>query len=518
MLDDGERLVPGFREARALRVWAGVRPLFQDARAGEVDRHARRQPHPRGRRPPRARRRRAGCLTMSGGKLTTLPADGPGHRRRDVRAARRASGRAGPRRSSRRATRTAQTYTLGSRLRRREATLLDEQLICECELIGRRRARGGDAPTRHDQPRRHPAQRCGSAWARARAASASTARPGSCTRSTGSTARRRPSRCATSSRSAGRACGRSSTATSCARRGSTTGSSRGCWTSSTCRTARCRRMSHHDVIVVGTGLAGLTAAVRLAEVGRARAACWRRASARRISAAARSTCSATRRSGSSARARRWRGSGRARPPVRARRRATASRPRSTWFKAGRRRLARAVRLHGRRSTRTCCCRRRSACPSRRRSCRVTMAGGDLRGGERGAASSGFRALKDFHPALLADELRARCRRRGARRSSSSCAPSGRADVNALGLRARVRRRRRSAATVIAQLGSPAARRRARWRSRRCSGIADPHEVWTRARGTARAAGVRGADAAAVGARHARVRDPARARCGAPAAA
>src|ERR1700754_2264334 len=36
MLDDGERLVPGFRKARALRVWAGVRPLFQDARAGEV--------------------------------------------------------------------------------------------------------------------------------------------------------------------------------------------------------------------------------------------------------------------------------------------------------------------------------------------------------------------------------------------------------------------------------------------------------------------------------------------------
>src|SRR5215213_7911146 len=36
MLADGERLVPGFRDARALRVWAGVRPLFQDARAGEV--------------------------------------------------------------------------------------------------------------------------------------------------------------------------------------------------------------------------------------------------------------------------------------------------------------------------------------------------------------------------------------------------------------------------------------------------------------------------------------------------
>ena len=37
MLDDGERLVPGFRQARALRVWAGVRPLFQDEKAGATD-------------------------------------------------------------------------------------------------------------------------------------------------------------------------------------------------------------------------------------------------------------------------------------------------------------------------------------------------------------------------------------------------------------------------------------------------------------------------------------------------
>ena len=35
MLADGEKLVPGFRAARALRVWTGVRPLFQDAK-GDV--------------------------------------------------------------------------------------------------------------------------------------------------------------------------------------------------------------------------------------------------------------------------------------------------------------------------------------------------------------------------------------------------------------------------------------------------------------------------------------------------
>src|ERR1044072_3845388 len=33
VLRDGERPLPGFRGARAMRVWAGVRPLFQDSKA-----------------------------------------------------------------------------------------------------------------------------------------------------------------------------------------------------------------------------------------------------------------------------------------------------------------------------------------------------------------------------------------------------------------------------------------------------------------------------------------------------
>src|SRR5258706_11997575 len=36
MLDEGEKLVPGFRQARALRVWAGVRPLYQPPQEGDV--------------------------------------------------------------------------------------------------------------------------------------------------------------------------------------------------------------------------------------------------------------------------------------------------------------------------------------------------------------------------------------------------------------------------------------------------------------------------------------------------
>ena len=63
MLDDGERLVPGFRDARALRVWAGVRPLFQDEKAsgdgGDDTRDVSRTA--RGRRPLAARRHRAAC-------------------------------------------------------------------------------------------------------------------------------------------------------------------------------------------------------------------------------------------------------------------------------------------------------------------------------------------------------------------------------------------------------------------------------------------------------------------------
>src|SRR3954464_7058171 len=71
MLDDGERLVPGSRQARALRVWAGVRPLFQDAKAGEV-RDTRDVSRTHAVVDHRERDGVDGLLTMSGGKLTTL--------------------------------------------------------------------------------------------------------------------------------------------------------------------------------------------------------------------------------------------------------------------------------------------------------------------------------------------------------------------------------------------------------------------------------------------------------------
>src|SRR5205085_238295 len=68
MLDEGERLVPGFREARALRVWAGARPLYTPddvadtrdvSRTHTVLDHAKRDGV-------------EGFITITGGKTTTF--------------------------------------------------------------------------------------------------------------------------------------------------------------------------------------------------------------------------------------------------------------------------------------------------------------------------------------------------------------------------------------------------------------------------------------------------------------
>jgi glycerol-3-phosphate dehydrogenase len=136
MLDDGERLVPGFRSARALRVWAGVRPLFQDERSGPAAADTRDVSRTHAVVDHLERDGVARLLTMSGGKLTTLRLMAQDI----VDAMCRQLGEDRP-------CRTAEVrppgnegdghYRLGERLVRREATLQDEQLICECELIGR---------------------------------------------------------------------------------------------------------------------------------------------------------------------------------------------------------------------------------------------------------------------------------------------------------------------------------------------------------------------------------------------
>jgi glycerol-3-phosphate dehydrogenase len=139
MLDDGERLVPGFRDARALRVWAGVRPLFQDEKAsGEEAFDTRDVSRTHAVVDHVARDGIGRFLTMSGGKLTTLRlmaqdiVDAMCRQLGEDRPCRTATERPP-------GNEDGEHYRLGSRLRRREETLLDEQVICECELIGRSR-------------------------------------------------------------------------------------------------------------------------------------------------------------------------------------------------------------------------------------------------------------------------------------------------------------------------------------------------------------------------------------------
>ena len=89
MLDDGERLVPGFREARAMRVWAGVRPLFQDEKAGAEATDTRDVSRTHAVVDHVARDGVGRLPDHVGRQAHDAAADGAGPRRRDVPAARR---------------------------------------------------------------------------------------------------------------------------------------------------------------------------------------------------------------------------------------------------------------------------------------------------------------------------------------------------------------------------------------------------------------------------------------------
>jgi len=133
MLADGERLVPGFRDQRALRVWAGVRPLFDDKKAGgstrDVSRGTALLDHGE-------RDGVSGFITITGGKLTTyrLMAEEAvdamveqlGHDRPCTTKTTALPG-----------SEDGAYMSPGTRLRVRDRHLRTEQLICECELIER---------------------------------------------------------------------------------------------------------------------------------------------------------------------------------------------------------------------------------------------------------------------------------------------------------------------------------------------------------------------------------------------
>ncbi|MGH3081748.1 MAG: anaerobic glycerol-3-phosphate dehydrogenase subunit GlpA [Gaiellaceae bacterium] len=134
MLDEGEKLVPGFREARALRAWAGARPLFsaeEVADTREVSRSHALIDH-------RERDGVEGIVTITGGKTTTfrLMAEVA------VDAACGQLGRGCPCRTHEEPLPGSEDgvfYALGSRLRAREPVPQSDEIICECELITRQR-------------------------------------------------------------------------------------------------------------------------------------------------------------------------------------------------------------------------------------------------------------------------------------------------------------------------------------------------------------------------------------------
>jgi glycerol-3-phosphate dehydrogenase len=134
MLDDGEKLVPGFRGQRALRVWTGVRPLFEDAKASDTDTRDVTRAHAL---LDHAQRDGVGrFVTITGGKLTTFrlmaqdTMDAVVKQLGDTRPCRTAT-------EPLPGSESGENYRLGERLARKEASLIDEQLICECELVAR---------------------------------------------------------------------------------------------------------------------------------------------------------------------------------------------------------------------------------------------------------------------------------------------------------------------------------------------------------------------------------------------
>jgi glycerol-3-phosphate dehydrogenase len=141
MMADGERLVPGFSRARALRVWAGVRPLFEAKKVGDTEetRDVSRSHALLDHRELDGVER---LLTITGGKLTTFRL--MAEHTVDAMCAQLATNRpCTTAQTPLPGSEDGETYHLGARLRARERELQDDQLICECELIPRRRLEEG---------------------------------------------------------------------------------------------------------------------------------------------------------------------------------------------------------------------------------------------------------------------------------------------------------------------------------------------------------------------------------------
>jgi glycerol-3-phosphate dehydrogenase len=133
MLDEGEKLVPSFKQFRALRAWAGVRPLYQEKAEGADLRDVTRKYTLLDHTP------RDGVdnfITITGGKWTT-------YRLMAQEVVDLACKKLGTERPCQTATTMLKSpgdkkfYTLGQRLEKLETGEWSGQLICECEIVTR---------------------------------------------------------------------------------------------------------------------------------------------------------------------------------------------------------------------------------------------------------------------------------------------------------------------------------------------------------------------------------------------
>ncbi len=152
MLEQGEVLIPGFKQFRALRAWAGVRPLFQpmngDASTAENSQPSADRGLPVDSESDTRRITRAhavldhaerdgveGLISVVGGKLTTFrlmaqeALDLACRKLKVERACRTREEHISPRHQT--------FYHLGQRLERLRDASPGESLICECELVTR---------------------------------------------------------------------------------------------------------------------------------------------------------------------------------------------------------------------------------------------------------------------------------------------------------------------------------------------------------------------------------------------
>jgi glycerol-3-phosphate dehydrogenase len=133
LIEEGAELVPHIRDARALRAWSGLRPLYSEHQSGSGTRQMSRGftllDH-------REREGIAGFVTITGGKLTTF------RRMAEVTvdavcehlgvdAACRTADEILP------GSEDGHVQTVSERLADREGNLHDEQIVCECELVTR---------------------------------------------------------------------------------------------------------------------------------------------------------------------------------------------------------------------------------------------------------------------------------------------------------------------------------------------------------------------------------------------